>query len=84
MGVAHFAFDFSAGYQGRHGVDHDVQRAGAHQHVHDFQRLLAGVRLGDQECIRVHAELAGVVRVKRVLGVDEGRDAAGALALATA
>ncbi|MND38289.1 hypothetical protein D3C80_289910 [compost metagenome] len=73
MGVAHFAFDLGLGYQGCHGVDDDhVDGVGAHQHVGDFQGLLAGVRLGNQQVIDVHPELAGVVRVQGVFGVDEG------------
>ena len=80
VAVAHLAFDFGAGHQRGHGVDDDdVQRAGADQHVHDFERLLAGVRLGDEERVGVDAELGGVFRVERVLGVDEGGDAALAL-----
>jgi hypothetical protein len=49
------------------------------EHVHDLQRLLARVGLGDQQRVGVDAELLGVVRVQRVLGVDERRDAAGLL-----
>ncbi len=80
--VAHFAFDFGLGHQRRHRVDDDhVDRAGAHQHVGDFEGLLAGVRLRDQQVVDVDAELLGVRRVERVLGVDEGGGAAGLLAL---
>src|SRR5262245_24897215 len=48
----------------------------AHERIGDFQRLLAGVRLRDQEIVEVHAELAGIDRIERVLSVDEGADAA--------
>ncbi len=73
MGVAHLAFDLGLGYQRGHGVDDDhVDRVGAHQHVGDFQGLLAGVRLGDQQVVDVDAQLAGIVGIERVLGVDEG------------
>ena len=58
-------------------VDHDhVDGAGAHQRVGDLERLLAGVGLGDQEVVDVDAQLLGVAGVERVLGVDEGADAA--------
>ena len=78
--VAHLAFDFGLGRQRRDRVDdHDVDRAGAHQHVGDFQRLLAGVRLRDQQVLHVHAELRGVDGIERVLGVDERGGAADAL-----
>ena len=75
--VAHLAFDLGLGYQRRHRVDHDdVHAARAHEHVGDLEPLLAGVGLGDQQVAHVHAELAGVDRVERVLGVDVGRDPA--------
>ena len=41
--------------------------------------LLSGVGLRDEELVDVDAQLAGVLGVERVLGVDERRDAAGAL-----
>ncbi len=47
----------------------------------DLQRLFAGVGLGDQEVVEVHAELLGVGRIQRMLGVDEGGGAAGLLHL---
>ena len=80
MGVAHVALDFGAGHQCGHGVDHhDIHGAGADQHIHDFQGLLAGVGLGDQQLVDVHAQLSGVNRVEGVLGVDERGHAAGLL-----
>ena len=80
--VAHLPFDFRPGGQRRHGVDDDdVHRARAHQGVGDLQRLLAGVRLGDQELVEVDAQLVGVGGIQRMFGVDEGRGAAGLLDL---
>ena len=52
---------------------------GAHEHVGDLERLLTRVGLGDEERVDVDAELLRVLGVERVLGVDECRDAAGAL-----
>jgi hypothetical protein len=53
---AHFAFDFSLGRERRDRVDDDhVHGAGAHQHVGDLERLLAGVRLRDQQVVDVDA-----------------------------
>jgi len=43
--------------------DDDVDGPGPDEHVRDFQRLLAGVWLGNEQCVGVHAELLGVVRV---------------------
>ena len=75
--VAHLAFELGARRQRRDRIDHQhVDRAGAHQRVGDLQRLLAGVGLRDQQVVEVDAELAGIDRVERVLGVDEGADAA--------
>src|SRR5690606_25000722 len=52
--VAHFALDLGARGERRHRVDHHhVDRVGAHQHVGDFQRLLAGVGLADQQVVDV-------------------------------
>jgi hypothetical protein len=75
--VAHLALDLGLGRQrGDRVDDDDVDAAGAHQHVGDLERLLAGVGLRDQQVVDVDAELLGVARVERVLGVDEGGGAA--------
>ena len=75
--LAHLAFDFGLGRERRDRVDDDeVDRVGAHQHVGDFERLLTGVRLRDQQFVDVDAELLGVRRIERMLGVDEGGGAA--------
>lgn len=82
MAVAHLAFQFGARHQRRDRVDHQhVDGAGAHQRVGDLQRLLAGIRLGDQQLVDVDAQLAGIGRVERVLRIDEGAGAAGLLGL---
>ena len=54
---------------------------GADQLVGDLQRLLAVVGLRHQQVLDLHPQLARVADVQRVLGVDEGADAAGALGL---
>ena len=59
----------------------DVDRAGADQRLGDLQRLLAGVRLRDQQLFEVDAEPAGVDRVEGVLGVDDRGHAAQLLGL---
>jgi hypothetical protein len=75
--VAHVALDFGLGHQGGDRVDHDqADRAGAHQRIDDLQRLFAGVGLADQQFIQVDAQLLGILRVKRVFGIDKGADAA--------
>ena len=57
-------------------IDHHVDRVAPDQHLGDLERLLARVRLGDQQVVDVHTELPRVLDVERVLGVDEGRDPA--------
>ena len=80
VAVAHLALDLGARRERGDGVDDDdVERARAHQHVGDLERLLTGVGLGDEQRVGVDAELLRVVGVERVLGVDERRDAAGRL-----
>ena len=47
----------------------------------DFERLLAVVGLRDEQVLELDAELARVLRVERVFGIDERRHAAGLLRL---
>ena len=75
--VAHLAFDFGARRQRCDRIDDQhIDGAGAHQRVGDFERLLAGIRLRDQQIFEIDAELAGIDRIERMLGIDEGADAA--------
>ena len=57
------------------------ERARADQELGDLERLLAGVGLRDEQLVDVDADPLRVGRVHRVLGVDEGADAAAALGL---
>ncbi len=80
--IAHLAFDFSARRQGRHRIDHDdVHGIRAHQHIGDFERLLAGIRLRHQEVFDLNPKLGGVHRIESMFGIDEGGRAALALTL---
>ena len=75
--VAHLAVDLGPRRQRRHRIDDEhVDGAGAHQRVGDLERLLAGVRLRDEQILEIHPELPRVDRIERVLGIDEGADAA--------
>ena len=77
MAVAHLALDLGLGHERRHRVDdHHRDRVRAHEHLGDLERLLAGVGLRHQQVVDVDAELARVVGVERVLGIDEGGDPA--------
>ena len=80
--VAHLALDFGPWHEGGDRVDDDdVDGARAHQGLDDLQRLLAVIRLRDQEVVELHPELARVDRVQRVFRVDERRVAARPLGL---
>ena len=54
---------------------------GADEELRDLERLLARVGLGDEQLVDVDADPAGVLRIHRVLRVDEGADAAAPLRL---
>ena len=72
------AFGTSAATESMHD---DVERTGADEGFGDLERLLTGVRLGDQQLFQVDAEAAGVDRIEGVLGVDDRRHAAQLLGL---
>ena len=75
--VAHFAFDFGAWHEGGHGVhNYDVNRVRTHERFADFQRLLTGLRLADEQVFEADAEVVGVGRVHGVLDIDVGGGAA--------
>ena len=70
--VAHLALELGPRRERGDRVDRDhVDRAGAHEHVGDLERLLAVVGLRDEQLVDVDADLPRVQRVHRVLGVDE-------------
>ena len=82
MAVAHLALDLRARGERGDGVDgDDGERAATDEQLGDLERLLAVVGLRDEKVIDVDADPARVLRVHRVLGVDEGADAAPALGL---
>src|SRR5262245_10887058 len=82
LGIAHVTLDLRARDEGRDGVDDEhVERARADERVGDLERLLAVVRLRDEEILGLDAELPRVADVEGVLGVDEGGDAAPLLRL---
>ena len=80
--VAHLSLDLRLRRQGGDRVDRDDgQRSRADEQLGDLERLLARVRLGDEQVVDVDADALGVRWVHRVLGVDEGADAAASLGL---
>ena len=75
--VAHVAFQLGFGRQSRDRVDDNkVHRAGPDKRINDFQRLLAGVGLRNQQLIQINAQLLGVYWVERMLRIDKGANAA--------
>src|SRR5690606_30620136 len=77
QGIAHVAFDFGLGHQRGDRVDDDqVDRPRTHQGIGDFQGLLAGIGLRDQQVFEIDAQARGVLDVQCVLGIDEGAGAA--------
>ena len=50
-------------------------------HIADFQRLLAGVGLGDEHLVDIDPDARGVNGIEGVLGIDEGNDTAQRLSL---
>ena len=84
MGIAHFALDLGLGDHRGHRVDdHDIHRTGANQRFADFQGLLAGIGLGDQQLVNIHAQIFGVNGVQGMLHIDENGGAAALWASAT-
>ena len=78
--IAHFTFQLGLGCECGHRVDDDqIHRARAHQAVNDFQRLLAGIGLADQQVLQVDAQLLCVLDVQRMLSVHKSALAALAL-----
>src|SRR5215470_13638998 len=68
--VAHVAFEFGLGDErGDRVNDDDIAPPGADERFRDFEGLFAVVGLRDEEIVDIHAELAGVNGIKRVLGV---------------
>ena len=43
----------------------------SHQRVGNFQCLFTGIGLGNEKIVKIHAELAGINRIKSMLCVDE-------------
>ena len=82
MGIAHFALELGAGHEGCDRVDYqNVQSTGPDQHVRDFQGLLSGVGLRDQQLIHIDADCLGINRIEGMLDIDEGGDTPVALRL---
>ncbi|MNC32583.1 hypothetical protein D3C75_809450 [compost metagenome] len=72
VGIPHLAFDFRLRHKSRYGVhNNDINGAAAYQGFRNLQRLLAGIRLGQEELVYVDAKLAGIQRIQSMLRIDE-------------
>lgn len=71
--VAHFAFQFGFGDKRGNRIDNqDVDSAGADQRIGNFERLFAGIGLGNQQIFKVNADFFGISGVKGMFGVNKG------------
>ena len=74
LDIAHFAFDLRSRHQRGDRVDHHhIDRVAAHQRLGDLKRLLAGIRLRDQQLRDIDAQTPGELGVQRVFDIDIGR-----------
>ena len=77
VGVPHVALNFSSGHQSSHRVNHhEVDGARAHQHVGNFECLLAGVGLRHEQLVDVDTECLCVFGVQRVFRVHKSGNTA--------
>ena len=77
MAVAHVAVDFRLRRERGDRVNNDyIKRTRLAKLLADGERLFAAVGLRNNQVVKIDANLLRVARVKRVLCVDERRDAA--------
>ena len=80
--IAHLAIKLRLRNQRRHRVHHQhIDRTRPHQRLDNLQRLLAIVRLRDQQIVDVHAQLPRIQRIERMLGIHKRRQPARLLRL---
>jgi len=56
-----------------------IHSPGPDQCIGNFKGLFAGIRLRNKQFININPERIGINRIKRMLGIDKGRDPALAL-----
>ncbi len=72
--IPHLPFEFRLGNQRGDGIDDkDVDRAAAHQHLRDFERLFPAIGLRHEQFVRVDTKHLGILGIHRVLRIDECR-----------
>ena len=81
-GIADLALQLLFRDQGRDRIEHDdVERVGTHERLDNPQRFFTGAWLRDEQIVHVDAETTRVLRVERVLDIDERRQASALLGL---
>src|SRR3989338_8609822 len=77
MRIAHLALDFRLRHERGYRIHYDhIHHIGTHQRLHNIERLLAIIRLGNEEIAYIHADALGVFRIQRVFRIHKGRHAA--------
>ena len=77
MGIAHLALEFGSRHQCGNRVNHeDIDRTRANQRIGDLKRLLASIRLRNQQIVDIDAKFTGIDRIECMLGIDKGAVAA--------
>ena len=77
VSVPHVTLNLGAGHQCGNGVHHhEVDRARAHQHVRNFEGLLSGIGLRDQELVNIHTQCFCIIGIQRVLRIHKRGDSA--------
>ena len=72
MGVTHFSREFCPRHQCGDRVDHKyINRAGTNQRIGDLERLLAGIRLRNQQIVNIDTKLTGIDRIECMLGINK-------------
>ena len=72
MGIPHLPFDFGTRHQRGNRVDHqDIDGTASDEHIRNLKRLLAGIRLGDEQLVAVDPELTGIPCIECMLCIDK-------------
>ena len=82
MRITHIAFDFRLWHKCRYRIDNDnINCTTAHQSLDDIERLLARIRLRNQQVIDIHTKLFRIDRIKRMLSINKSGNTALLLSL---
>src|SRR5205807_2153601 len=80
--IANFAFELGSSHERRDRVYHDhVQRVRSNERFANPKRFFTGARLRNEQVVEINAELFRVLRIERMLDVDESSKPAALLRL---